>query len=103
MAPRKWKYIGQVNPNCKGMRLLRAGPHKWSNWRQNSSEKQMWSWVHSILITPVSVASRRATGWTAGVGFPAGGRCFSSPQLPDRFWGPHSLLSIEYQGLFLWV
>jgi hypothetical protein len=28
----------------------------------------MWSGVHSILITPVSVASRRATGWTAGVG-----------------------------------
>jgi hypothetical protein len=24
-----------------------------------------------ILITPVSVASRRATGWTVGVGFPA--------------------------------
>jgi hypothetical protein len=29
----------------------------------------MWSGGHSILITPVSVASRRATGWTAGVGF----------------------------------
>jgi hypothetical protein len=27
----------------------------------------MWSGVHSILIIPVSVASRRATGWTAGV------------------------------------
>jgi hypothetical protein len=32
----------------------------------------------SILITPVYVASRRATGWTAGVAFPAGPRCFSS-------------------------
>jgi hypothetical protein len=28
MATRKLKYIGQVNPNCKGMELLRAGPHK---------------------------------------------------------------------------
>jgi hypothetical protein len=28
MAPRKRKYIEQVNPNCKGMNLLRAGPHK---------------------------------------------------------------------------
>jgi hypothetical protein len=28
MAPRKRKYIGQINPNCKGMKLLRAGPHK---------------------------------------------------------------------------
>jgi hypothetical protein len=26
----------------------------------------------SILITPVSVASRRAKSWTAGVGFPVG-------------------------------
>jgi hypothetical protein len=32
-----------------------------------------------MLITPVSVASRRAMGWTAGVGFLAGARCFSSP------------------------
>jgi hypothetical protein len=32
----------------------------------------MWSGVHSVLITPVSVASRRATGWTVGAGFSAG-------------------------------
>ena len=25
---------------------------------------------------------------------------FSSPKQPDRFWGPHSLLSNGYQGLF---
>jgi hypothetical protein len=31
----------------------------------------MWSGVHSILITPVSVASGRATGWTTVVEFPA--------------------------------
>jgi hypothetical protein len=28
MAPIKRKYIGQVNPNFKGMKLLRAGPYK---------------------------------------------------------------------------
>jgi len=27
---------------------------------------------------------------------------FSSPSCTDRFWGPSSLLSIRYQGLFLW-
>jgi hypothetical protein len=53
-----------------------------------------WSWdTTGILITAVSVASRRATDLTAGVWFSAGARCFSSPQRPDRFWGPRSLLS----------
>jgi hypothetical protein len=36
-----------------------------------------------------------------GVGFPAGARCFSSPQRPDRLWGQPSLLFSEYRGLFL--
>jgi len=27
---------------------------------------------------------------------------FSSPPHPDRFWGPPSLLSNGYQGLFPW-
>jgi hypothetical protein len=35
----------RYSPNCERMKLLRVG-------------------VHSFLITPVSVASRRATGWT---------------------------------------
>jgi hypothetical protein len=42
-----------------------------------------------------------ATGWTSGVRFPAGaGIFFSSPPRPYRLWGPPSLLSNGYQGLF---
>jgi hypothetical protein len=59
----------------------------------------MLNGVHSVLITPVSVASRQATGWTAGVGFPAGARFFSSPQCPYWFWGETKLLSSEYRGV----
>jgi hypothetical protein len=58
---------------------------------------------YTPFLSLVSMVSRRATGWTAGVGFPAGARCFPSPQCPDRFWGPPSLLSNEYRGSFYGV
>jgi hypothetical protein len=31
---------------------------------------------------------------------PGSARIFSSPQRPDQLWGQHSLLSIQYWGLF---
>jgi hypothetical protein len=34
---------------------------------------------------------------------PVGSRIFSSSRRPDRFWGPSSLLSKGYRGLFQWV
>jgi hypothetical protein len=38
-----------------------------------------------------------------GRGSIAGRSCFSSPQRPDRFWGPSSLLSHGYRESFLWM
>jgi hypothetical protein len=36
----------------------------------------------------------------AGVRIPVESRIFSSPHRPDRLWGPLSLLSYGYRGLF---
>jgi hypothetical protein len=35
-----------------------------------------------------------------GVQVPVGVRIFTSPNLPDRFWGPHNLLSKGYRELY---
>jgi hypothetical protein len=59
------------------------------------------------VFAPVSLNSEvgRATGYRLDdrgvrVRVLVGAKFFSSPRRPDRFWGPSSLLSSRYWGLF---
>jgi hypothetical protein len=49
-----------------------------------------------FLDSSVSIA----TVWTAGVLFVAEARCFSTPQLIDRLWGPPSLQLVGFGDHF---
>jgi hypothetical protein len=64
----------------------------------------MQSLTRSILyvnITAVGIATGYGLEDTGvGVRVPVGSTIFSSPRSPDRLWGPPSLLSMEYRGLF---
>jgi hypothetical protein len=83
-----------------------------NEWQMGNLEKQQrkrykgneiylatWNKVGAWRVQSVQ---RLATGWVTGVGarVPVGSRIFSSPHHPDRFWGPPSLLSNGYRGLF---
>jgi hypothetical protein len=65
-----------------------------------------------FIITSVKIGSRDGLvgiaagfgldGQRVGVRVSVGARFFSSPHHPDQFWGPSSLLSRGYWGIFFW-
>jgi hypothetical protein len=69
-------------------------PGRDSRKKQNGGGRQ-----YSNRSRDSSVGIATATGWTAGVSFPGGGkRFFSIRQLPDRIWGPSSLIPTGKRG-----
>jgi hypothetical protein len=79
----------------------------------NGEQARIWQEMISDLFQGTSPESGGldstvgiATGYGLdgrgiGVRVPVGTIFFSSPRRPDRFWGPSSLLSNGYRGLFL--
>jgi hypothetical protein len=70
--------------------LPRYGDWDFKKWTQNES-----SWGSSVDIA----MGYRLDGPSS---IPRSARFFSSPQCPDRLWGPPSLQRNGYWGLFLW-
>jgi hypothetical protein len=73
----------------------------WGNWDRLLGHTLPWTRfkLHRCsLDSSVGIATSyglNGQGW-----IPGSARLFSSPQCPNRLWGPTSLLSIGYQGLF---
>jgi hypothetical protein len=61
-----------------------------------------WDGLFNDAVPIQCQSSLVSTGWMAGVRFPSGVRFFSSPQDPDRLWGPPRLFN-GYQRFFLRV
>jgi hypothetical protein len=55
---------------------------------------------HRIYDNWFSATGYGLDGQGVGVRVPVGARFFFSPRHPDRFWGPHYVLSDEYWVLF---
>jgi hypothetical protein len=67
----------------------------------HSDEIKVPYWNKGSRDSSVGIASGyRLDDRGVGVLVPVGSRIFSSPRRPDRLWGPHSLLSNGYRGLF---
>jgi hypothetical protein len=90
--------------------VFKLGLHLWVCSTANSY-MEVAGHPHSAFCSmPIDMRSRDSVVGTAtsyglddrgvAVRVPVGSRIFSSPRRPDRFWGPPSLLSNGYRGLF---
>jgi hypothetical protein len=56
--------------------------------------------LHVTTMNPVHGTNKKKRREFLGGDFMNLTRCFSSPRRPHRFWGPQSLISNGYLGLF---
>jgi hypothetical protein len=90
--------------HCHHRIIPRIGILIWVRDIVVKENKNIWTinnnFFYSYLSRDSSVGTAMGSGWTAGFRFLAGARFLSSPQRPDRLWGPASLYSTGAVGSF---
>jgi hypothetical protein len=105
----------QISGSKPGKRIPSSATYSHTSSPINKSKFQqtIYIYIYIYIYTPMSLGNynmlARSRHSSVGIatdygldGFrvPVGSRNFSSPRRPDRFWGPPSLLSSGYRGLF---